>query len=349
MVVPRQTVEKYKDRWLLAKPLPVSGPYLLESWRINDKIRVRKNPRHWDAANTRNELVDILPIEAPMTALNLYQTGQADIIWDKNLIPGELMDNLIQRPDCHRFDYLATYFVRFNVTRRPLTDVRVRKALALVCNKLRIVERITRSGERVASSMTPRGAANYEPPAGLGYGPDEARRLLAEAGFPKGAGFPTLRYHFNTGKMNEQIGVELQQMWKTELGINVELQQQEWKVYLASQSALEYDLSRSSWVGDYNDANTFLDLFMSNNGNNRTGWISAAYDRLVREANSQLDSAKRAALLKEAETLLVEADPPIIPLFFYKGVNFFDSAKIDGIYFNILDEHPLYAIGRKDR
>jgi oligopeptide transport system substrate-binding protein len=348
-VVPRQAIEKHGDRWLMTRPLPVSGTHLLESWRINDKVRLRKNPRHWDAANIRNEVVDILPIEAPMTALNLYETGQADIIWDKGLIPSELMDTLIKRPDCHTFDYLGSYFIRFNVTRAPLNDARVRKALALVCEKRRIVERITRAGERVSSAFTPYGTANYQPPEGLGYDPVQARRLLAEAGFANGAGFPTLRYLFNTSKVNEQIGVELQQMWKKELGVNIELQQQEWKVYLASQSALNYDLSRSSWVGDYNDANTFLDLFMSNNGNNRTGWKNPQYDRLIRQANSLVDVKKRAELLARAETLLVREDLPIAPLFSYKGVTFFDSTKVDGIYFNIVDEHPLYAIGRKDR
>jgi oligopeptide transport system substrate-binding protein len=346
-VVPRHAIEKHGDRWLNHRPLPVSGTHLLESWRINDKVRLRKNSRHWDAANICNEVVDILPIESPMTALNLYETGQADIIWDKNLIPSELMDTLIKRPDCHTFDYLGTYFVRFNVTRPPLTDPRVRKALAMVCEKRRIVERITRAGERVASSMTPYGTANYELPEGLDYAPAQARRLLAEAGFANGAGFPTLRYLFNTGKVNEQIGVELQQMWKKELGINIELQQQEWKAYLASQSALDYDLSRSSWIGDYNDANTFLDMFMSNNGNNRTGWKNPEYDRLMREANAQLDVGKRAQILQRAETLLVRDDAPIVPLFFYKGVTFFDSSKIEGIYFNILDEHPLHSIARK--
>jgi oligopeptide transport system substrate-binding protein len=346
-VVPRRAIEKHGDRWLVERPVPVSGTHLLESWRINDKVRLRKNPRHWDAANIRNEVVDILPIENPMTALNLYETGQADIIWDKNLIPSELMDTLIKRPDCHTFDYLGSYFVRFNVTRPPLNDVRVRKALAMVCEKNRIVERITRAGERVASAFVPYGTANYQPPEGLAYAPDEARRLLAEAGFPNGAGFPALRYLFNTGKVNEQIGVELQQMWKKELGINVELQQQEWKVYLASQSALNYDLSRSSWVGDYNDANTFLDMFMSNNGNNRTGWRNAEYDRLMREANSQVDVAKRAGLLQQAEIKLVREDVPIFPLFNYKGVNFFDATRITGVYFNVLDEHPIHAIERK--
>lgn len=348
VVVPRQTIEKYGDQWLMARPLPVSGSYLLESWRIRDRIRLRKNPRYWDAANTRNEIVDILPVEDAISALNLYETRQVDIIWDKNLVPTELMDVLKDRPDCHRPDNLGTYFIRFNVTREPFKDVRVRKALALTVDKRRIVERITRAGERVANSHVPPGTANYEPPKGLGYDPHLARKLLAEAD-PGGKGFRTFEYYFNTGKMHEQIGIELQEMWKKELGINLTLRQTEWKTYLAAQSALGYDVIRGSWIGDYNDANTFLDMFMSNNGNNRTGWKNARYDELVRRANAQTDRQKRAALLRQAETILIEEEMPIIPIFFYKGIQLWRPNEIEGIYTesNILDEHPLAAIRKK--
>ena len=156
-VVPRKTIEKYGDRWLMAKPLPTSGPYTLEFWRLLDKIRVRKNPLHWDAANIQNNLVDFLPSEAAMTAMNLYQAKQADILWDKNLIPGDLMDVLGQRPDCHRYNCLGTFFMRFNTLKKPFDDVRVRKALAMTIDRKRIVERITRSGEEVATHFVPGG------------------------------------------------------------------------------------------------------------------------------------------------------------------------------------------------
>ena len=348
-VVPQKIIEKYGDRWLKVRPLPCSGPYMLESWRIRDKIRVRKNPRYWDAANTHSEVVDFLPVESATIAMNLYETGQADIIWDKNVIPTELMDVLANRPDCHIFDYLGTYFMRFNVTRKPFDDVRVRKALIMTIDKKRIVEKLCKAGESVATSLTPHGIANYEPPDGVGYNPDEARRLLAEAGYPGGKGFPGFQYLFNPAKLHEQVAVEMQEMWRRELGIKMELRQVEWGVYLSAQSKLDYDITRSSWIGDYNDPNTFLDMFMSNNGNNRTGWKNARYDELVREGNLQIDPKKREKLLREAETLLVREGVPIVPLFYYKGVNFFDPKKIEGIHLNILDDHPVNAIRRLDR
>ncbi len=341
---PRQSIEKHGDHWLMARPLPTSGAYTLDFWRIHDRIRIRKNPLYWDAANTQNELVDLLPVSSATTAFNLYKTGQADVIWDKNLVPSELMDVLQKEPDCHLYDYLGTYFFRFNLTRKPFDDVRVRKALALVIDKKRIVERITRSNEKPASCLIPNGVSDYDAPEGLGYDPALARKLLAEAGFPGGKGFPTFQYLFNSNKMHEQVAIEMQNMWKQELGINMELRSTEWKVYLAAQSALDFDTTRSSWIGDYNDANTFLDMFMSNNGNNRTGWKNEKYDQLMREANQLTDIKKRAAMLKAAETLLIHDELPIVPLFFYKGVNFFDPKKIDGIYQNLLDEHPINTI-----
>jgi oligopeptide transport system substrate-binding protein len=348
-VVPRQTIAKYGDRWLMARPLPSSGPYEMVAWRINDKVRLRKNPRYWDAANTKTELVDLLPISSPTTALNLYETGGADIVWDKDLVPNELVDVLKTRPDFHSFPYLGSYFIRFNVTRKPFDDVRVRQALALAIDKQRITRKITRAGEIPTDHLTPDGTAHYHPPHGLGYNPEKARKLLAEAGFPGGKGFPRFQYMYNAAsggaaQVHEKIAVELQQMWRDELGIDVELRPAEWKVYLANQSKLDFEICRASWIGDYNDADTFLNIFKSDNGNNRTGWKNARYDELIREADRENDMAKREEYFQEAETILVRDENPIIPLYFYVGFSYYDDTKIKGIYENILDNHPINAI-----
>jgi oligopeptide transport system substrate-binding protein len=346
-VVPQRTIEKYGDRWLMAKPLPTSGPYTLDAWRIHDKIRLRKNPRHWDVANIRNDVMDILPSESAMTAMNLYQAGQADVIWDKNLIPSELMDVLGKRPDCDLYDYLGTFFMRFNTTRKPFDDPRVRKALALTIDKKRIVERITKSGEKPATHLVPNGMTIYHSPEGYGYDPEQARKFLAEAGYPGGKGFPTFQYLFKAGETDKQIGVELQAMWRDQLGIHMELRPSETKVYYTSVTAMDYEVARSSWIGDYNDPNTFLDMFVSNGGNNRTGWKNPEYDNLLREGNRQLDVKKREEILRKAETLLIHDDLPIAPIYFYAGVLFYRTNELEGIYNNLLDEHPFYAISRK--
>jgi oligopeptide transport system substrate-binding protein len=348
-VVPRRAIEQYGDHWVTHLPLPCSGPYELVSWRLNDKVRLRKNPFYWDAANTRSELVDMLPTASPNTALNLYETGTADVIWDKDLVPVELMDVLMKRPDFHNFGFLGTFFYRFNVTRKPLDDPRVRRAFALATDKPQIIRKLTFGGEKAALHFVPDGVADYLPPDGMGFDPNQARQLLAEAGFPGGRGFPHLQYMFFSAagggaKIQGKIAVELQQMWRSQLGVQIELRQIERKIFYSAQSRLDYDLSASSWVGDYNDANTFLDLFTGTSGNNRTGWKNQRYDKLILEANRQTDLRRRAELFRQAELILISEEAPIVPVYFYAGFTYFDGQKIRGIHANLLDEHPLQDI-----
>ena len=348
-VVPEKAITQHGDQWCLRQPLPVSGSHTLEFWHVRDRVRLRKNTHYWDADNTRNNVVDFLPVEAPATAINLYEAGQADIIWDKSLVPTELLDALSQRPDYHKFDYLGSYFVRFNTTKKPLDDPRVRKAMALAIDKAGLVAKYTKGGERLANHFVPPGTGNYSSPEGPTHDPVLAKRLLAEAGFPEGKGFPTdFEYLFNSSEVNKNIAVELQRMWHETLGIQVKLRQAENKVYLAAQSALDYHVTRSSWIGDYNDPNTFLDMFMTQNGNNRTGWSNAGYDRLIRLANATTDPPKRNALFREAETILIADELPIFPLFFYVGINIYHPDRIGGIHPNILDIHPISAIYAKE-
>lgn len=344
-VLPRQTIEKHGDRWLSARPLPVSGAFQLGAWRLNDKVRLLRNPRYWDDASTGSDIIDVLPIGSPNTALNLYETGVADIVWDKELVPAELLDVLMPRPDFHQFDYLGTYFYRFNVTKPPFDDARVRRAFALATDKPRLTRKLLKGGEKPAPHFVPAGVANYESPPGLPYDPARARQLLAEAGFPGGQGFPRFTYTFfaasGAAQIQGKFAVELQQMWREALGVRPELRQIERKVFYSSQSRLDYDISVSSWIGDYNDANTFLDMFLSQSGNNRTGWKHARYDALIREANAQLDLRRRAELFRQAETILVAEEAPIVPLYFYTGFNYFNTNRITGLWQNILDEHPM--------
>ena len=352
-VVPRQTIEKYGDHWIMARPLPSSGPYELAFWRLNDRVRLVKNPLYWNATNTQSDIIDILPIGSADTAFNLYESGAADIVWDKDEIPQELLDVLLKRPDFHRFNFLGTYFIRFNVKQKPFDDPRVRRALALAIDKDLLVKKIMRAGEQPASHFVPDGTANYTSPQGLGYDPALARQLLAEAGYPGGKGFPRFQYTFDAAaggaaKVHENIAVELQQMWADTLGIHMDLRQVETKVFWNMQATLDYQLSRSSWVGDYDDANTFLEMFVSNDGENRTGWKDPEYDALILQANEQTDLKAREKIFQRAESILISNQVPIIPLFFYAGVTYYDTNKIQGIYANLLDDHPLEYIRKID-
>ena len=143
--------------------------------------------------------------------------------------------------------------------------------------------------------------------------------------------------------MHEKIAIELQQMWRENLGVEIQLRQAEWKVFLSAQRRIEYDLSRSSWVGDYNDPNTFLEIMLSDSGNNRTGWTNAQYDLLIHEANGQRDASRRADLFRQAESILLE-EAPIIPLYHYRGLNYYDGNRIGGIHPNPMDVQPIRAI-----
>jgi oligopeptide transport system substrate-binding protein len=214
-IVPKHAIEKYGDRWLHARPLPTSGAFTLGAWRVNDKVRLLRNSNYWDVANTASAIIDVLPVGSPNTALNLYETGAADIVWDKDLVPAELMDVLTKRPDFHAFTYLGTYFYRFNVTKPPFNDARVRRAFAMATDKPKIISKLTRGAEIPARHFVPVGVANYTSPEGLAFDPEAARKLLAEAGFPGGKGFPRMTYTFFSAsggaKLHGKVAVEVQE------------------------------------------------------------------------------------------------------------------------------------------
>ena len=341
-------VEKWGDDWIKPGHLIGNGAYQLDAWRINDRVRLVKNPYYWDIAHVHMNTVDALPISRGTTAINFYADGQADLLMDKGLVPPTLMGDLRKRPDFHSAPFLGTYFLRFNLTHAAFKDPRVRRAFALVIDKTLIVDKITRGGEIPATSFVPPGAAGYQPPPGMQRDPDEARRLLAEAGYPGGKNFPLITYLYSEGELNEAIAVELQSMIHQELGINISLQRQEWKVYLNSMSNLDYDMARSSWVGDYDDPNTFLDMFVSGGGKNETGFANPQYDQLIASAAAQVDQSKRFDIFRQAEHMLVTDQAPICPLYYYVGIQLYNGARLAGMSANLLDDHPLKAMYWKD-
>ncbi|MEO8206401.1 MAG: peptide ABC transporter substrate-binding protein [Chthoniobacterales bacterium] len=337
-------IEKFGDSWVKPGKIIGNGAYVLESWGINDKIRLKKNPYYWNRENVALETVDILPISKANTAFNFYFSDRANLTLDKGLIPPALLDDLKHRLDFHAAPFLATYFLRYNCAKSPFKDVRVRKAFSLAIDKKRLTDKITRAGELPAQGFVPPGITNYLSPDGLAYNPQEAKRLLAEAGYPEGRGFPLVRYLYSEGEVNQAIAEEIQDMWKQNLGVSVNLSRQEWKVYLNSMNSLDYDIARSSWVGDYPDPNTFLDMFLTDGGNNRTGWSSKAYDALIASAAREENPVKRLGILRQAETMLVETDVPICPLYYFVGIQLYDGERLGGIQPNLLDEHPIKAM-----
>ena len=336
------TVRRWGDAWIKPEHIVSNGPFTLAEWRINDHIRLQKNPRYWNHDAVRLNTVDALPISHANVALNFFAAGLCDLILDKGLTPPSLIGELRKKPYFHSAPYLGNFFLRFNCSRPPFNDPRVRQAFSLVIDKELLTDKITKAGEQPAYSFVPPGCAGYQPPVpGLGYDPGQARRLLAEAGFPGGKDFPGVSFLYNGGEQNQYIGVELKNMFERELGVSLSLRPQENKVYLQTMSTLNYDIARSSWIGDYNDPNTFLDVWVTGGGNNRCGWSDTRYDALIADAARELDHDKRFDLFRRAEEILVREQTPICPLFYYVGIQLYDGRRIGGVQSNLLDEHPL--------
>jgi oligopeptide transport system substrate-binding protein len=298
-----------------------------------------KNETYWDAEHVKLNSIDILPVESMATELNLYMTGQVDWI---PKVPATVVPLAKQRSDFHPTPEMTIYFYRINCTTGPLKDPRVRKALALAVNKKEVVEGVTRGGEIPALSMVPLGLPGYEPAQGEPYNPELARKLLAEAGFPGGQGLPKVEILYNTEEAHQSVAELIQAQWKENLGIDAGLQNMEWNAYLAAQQKLQYQVSRSGWIGDYLDPNTFLDMWTTDNPNNQTGWSNKEYDKLIAEAATESVPAKRMQILKQAEAILLE-ELPIIPIYYRISTNMV-RPYVKGWYPNLLDTHPLSTI-----
>jgi len=242
---------------------------------------------------------------------------------------------------------MGTYFYRTNTLNPALKDAKVRKALAYSINREQIVKKVSQCGQLPAFSFTPPGANGYEPETEIPYDLDLARELLAQAGFPNGEGFPVLEILFNTSEDHRKIALAVQQMWQSALGINVELVNMDWKVYLSRESSGDFQISRAGWIGDYEDPNTFLDLMMPDRGNNKTGWANLEYAELVNKANQTLDQDERYALFRQAEKILID-ELPIIPIYTYvRPIQL--SPDVKGWDSNYLDHHhPKYIYLERD-
>ena len=338
--VHRRTVEDHGDRWTRPEHLVCNGPFVMAEWSRQQRIVLKKNPRYWNAGRVVLEEVHALAIDDAETALKKYRNGEVDWIRE---VPAVKVADAARWPGFHYHPSLGTYFYRFNVTRPPLDDRRVRKALNLAVDKAGIAKWLLRAGQRPARSFVPPVLLGYQGVEGPDYSPQRARELLAEAGFEDGRGFPELEILYNTSDAHKQIAETIQFMWRKELGIRVTLRNQEWKVYLDSTSRLRYDIARAAWIGDYNDPVTFLDMFVTNGGNNRTGWSHRRYDACIGQAAKTADPAERLALLQEAERILVDDEMPIMPLYFYVNT-YLVSPQVKGICDNIRNVHPFQYI-----
>ena len=329
--VHQATVEKFGTadergtRWTYEGNIVTNGPFQLLEWQINRRVVVERNPFYWDAENVGLNKIIFYPTENAVSEERMFRSGQLhytnDVPTDK--IPVYRNEG---NPSLRVAPYLGSYFYRINTNVPHLQDKRVRRALAMAIDREQITEHILQAGQMPTYALTPPGTMGYYPKSDLTFDPEAAKQLLAEAGYPNGEGFPVTEILYNTNESHRKVAVAIQQMWNKYLNIEIKLLNQEWKVYLDSESAGQYTISRASWIGDYVDPNSFLDLFLCNGGNNRTGWCNAEYDRLILDVAPKMKShEERLAVFQEAETLLLDA-MPMIPIYIYTSKHLMNSS-----------------------
>jgi oligopeptide transport system substrate-binding protein len=315
-----------------------NGPFMLVEWALNRIVRVEKNPYYWDADTVKLNEVRFYPIDNVVTEERMFRSKTIHVT--STVAEEKIAAYKRNKPDIINISpYLGTYFYRFNVKKPPFNDVRVRRALSMSINRQQIVDAVTKGGEIPAFNLTPRNTLGYTPQVKIPFDIEQARKLLAEAGYPGGKGFPTSDILYNTSEGHRKIAVAIQQMWKKELGINITLYNQDWKAFLETEKNGDFEIARAGWIGDYVDPNTFLDMFVSGGGNNRTGWSSPEYDALIRQAASTGNIDARFDLFQRAEKILIDQSP-IIPVYTYTA-KYLISPDVKGWYNNVLNEHPL--------
>ena len=349
--VHKETVLKFGDiddrngEWTRPGNFVCNGPFQLKTWELNNKIIVEKNPHYYDASIVRLNEIHYYPVSNVMTEDRMFRAGQLHLT---STLPSQKCPIYIEENPNLRIDpYMGTYFYRINTENEVLKDVRVRKALAYSIDRQLLVDKVTKCGQIPAYSFTPPGSNGYQPTTEIPFDPLLAKSLLEEAGFSEKNPFPKLEILFNTNEDHRKLALAVQQMWQINLGIEVELVNQDWKVYLNREMIGDFQISRAGWIGDYEDPNTFLDLMRPNRGNNKTGWENMEYDALVEKANTINIQDERYELMYQAEEILIE-NMPVIPLYTYVRA-YQLSSDVKGFSPHILDHHhPKFIYLERD-
>jgi oligopeptide transport system substrate-binding protein len=326
-------VDRKSTPWTRPENFVSNGPYTLKEWRPNQKIVAARAPTYWDRAAVKIDEIHFLPVELADTEERMFRTGQLHITYEVPLTKLAVYQR--DHPDSVRVDpYNGIYFYRFNVQRKPFDDVRVRRALALAVDREALVQKVTLAGEQPAYDFTPPDLAGYVSRHAFTADLTEAKRLLA-AGYPDGKGFPKVELLYNTLEKHRTIAEALQQMWRKNLGVDITLFNQEWKVYLDAQHTQNFQIQRAGWIADYVDPHSFFDLWETGGGNNDTRWGSPEYDRLLRTALDAKTTAARYEVYQQMEKILVD-EMPVLPLYFYTYSRLI-SPKVKGFITTPLD------------
>lgn len=342
--VPRHVVlqhGKMTDRftkWSTLDHLVGNGPFKITQWRFHDFIEVRRNPHFWNAAQVGLNGIRFYPIENYYSETRAFLAGQLHTTYQ---LPPDLLRAMKKdEPAYLRQDpYVGTIFIRLNTTRPALTDPRVRQALSLALDRDQISEHIL-EGFSPTVSLTPKMGA-YVPEPKLTFDPEKARKLLAEAGFPDGEGFPVFSLLIARPSARA-VAEAMQAMWNKHLNIRINIQNKDWGSYVTAQQSLNFDMAYAGWVGDYLDPTTFLNMWTTGNGNNNTGWSDPRFEELLREAALKSDPGERFALFRQAEAMLMDSQP-ILPIVHYTR-NYLLRPEVKGWHPLLLDNHAWGAI-----
>jgi len=318
--VPQKVIEKEGESWTSPGKLVGNGAYQLSERVVNEKIVLTRNPQYWDNAHSVLSKVTFLPINEESSATKRYRSNDIDITesFPKNMyallkkeLPGEV----------YTPDQLGTYYYAFNTQKGPTADVRVRKALSWSIDRSIIAEKVVGTGEKPAWHFTPDVTAGFKPlDSILQQHPQnelnaQAKALLASAGY--GPEKPLhLKLLYNTSESHQKIAIAVASMWKKNLGVDVTLENQEWKTYIDSRNSGNFDVIRASWVGDYNEPSTFLSLLTSGNTSNIARFKNEDYDAVMAKASSETSEQARNVDYNRAEQILAD-QAPIAPIYQY--------------------------------
>jgi oligopeptide transport system substrate-binding protein len=338
----RPTLEAHGDQWTRPGNLVGNGAFMLDEWVVQSHLKVVRNPHYWDNANTKLEEVWFYPTEDQTAELQRFRALELDIT---EIIPAaqigfireNLADELVIAP------YLGSYYYGFNVTRPPFADnAKLRRALSLAVNRDIITKQVLNLGQISSYGFVPpiTGYTQQQMPE-ASWTQDqreaEAKRLYSEAGYGPDNPLRT-QIMYNTQEDHRRIAVAIQQMWKQVLGVEAEILNQEWKVFIDTRNQKrDTQVYRQGWIGDYNDPFTFIDLLHSMSGQNDTGYSNPEYDRLVAASQTAHDPHARMQLLQEAERVML-ADMPILPLYIYVRARLVQPW-VGGYEPNIMDHH----------
>ena len=314
-----------------------NGPFMLADWQHNSEMTLVKNPHYWDADNVKIDKVRMVMITDSNTALAAFKGGKVDLI---DNIPPQMTPQLIKSGEAKVAPTLGTSFSVFNVTRAPFDNPLVRRAFTLAVDRTVMAEKVAMGGQKPAVAFIPYGIPGVETEKdfraeGGAFLPDradveQAKKLLAEAGYPDGKGFPKVVYKYNLNPINKAIAEALQAMWKQNLGVEVELSNEEWKVFINTRMKHDFDIARHAYLVDFFDAGSLLELWQTGVPENVAGYANEEYDALIKDSLKQMDRAKRIEDMHKAEQILMQ-DLPVLPLYFY-STPYMQSARVKGIY-----------------